>query len=225
LELVTLEISIFEFGPTHVQRTSAIHGRPRLVGFKTGTRVRTRTVRPRSKRRLSGLRLYRRGGNAKQTTSSCSSVLSSPATISVRIGTPCPSVTMILGMKVLLIAVAHLILLAAIKQAEAAALRSGEGEPQQQQQQQQRSLIIGGTPAADLEFPFFVQARGVRFASQKSRRCWISFVLVASQMCPPLRINDPCRQGKCGGSLVAKDVVATAAHCAGTCCCQCGRTA
>jgi hypothetical protein len=93
---------------------------------------------------------------------------------------------MILGMKVLVIAVAHLILLAAIKQAEAAALRSGEDEPQQQQQQQQqqRSLIIGGTPAADLEFPFFVQARGVRFASQKSRRCCSSFVFVASQMCP-----------------------------------------
>jgi secreted trypsin-like serine protease len=79
--------------------------------------------------------------------------------------------------------------------------------------QLRRSLIIGGTPTTNLEFPFYVQSKNVRCAT----------VLVLAVAFSPLRRFSRNKhlpvfylQLTCGGTLVAKDFVLSAAHCEGT---------
>jgi Trypsin len=110
------------------------------------------------------------------------------------------------------VALAHLAFLPAIARGDAAA-HASLGEDQPGSEHQHRSLIMKGTPASNLEFPFYVQSKSVRFDNGRTGDCLHP---LSSRKIRPLVLNDATRQATCGGSLVAKDVVATAAHCAGT---------
>ena len=80
--------------------------------------------------------------------------------------------------------------------------------------QPQRSLIIGGSPTSHLEFPYFVQSKSVRspFCRMPTQLRLQTFASSqASREDASLLIS----QLTCGGTLVAKDVVLSAAHCAG----------
>jgi secreted trypsin-like serine protease len=80
--------------------------------------------------------------------------------------------------------------------------------------QLRRSLIIGGTPTTNLEFPFYVQSKNVR--------CATVLVLAVAFASPLYRFSRNKQllvfyfQLTCGGTLVAKDFVLSAAHCEGT---------
>jgi len=65
-------------------------------------------------------------------------------------------------------------------------LRSSASQQQQQQEEQQRNLIIGGYQAKEGRFPYYVA------------------------------LLDPNDELQCGGTLIAPDIVLTAAHCKGS---------
>jgi hypothetical protein len=78
---------------------------------------------------------------------------------------------MIMTMKVFLaVALANVALLPAITYGEAAA-QAPLGEEQPEKPPKERSLIMKGTPASNLEFPFYVQSKSVRFDKARTGDC------------------------------------------------------